>query len=153
MREEPISGDHRRVEIRFAELIQVSAYALSDGHDRAVTGSEDDHHQRILEQPTLVEAGFQPRATECETSAGPVDIYGIDADETPVIVECKRRRVGPDTVGQLARSVAAAERERTTKAVRGILVAPSITNRAETELAQYDLEWVALDIDCSVYPC
>lgn len=29
--------------------------------------------QHILEQPTLVEEGFQPRATERETSAGPVD--------------------------------------------------------------------------------
>ncbi|RRJ28698.1 endonuclease NucS [Halocatena pleomorpha] len=134
-----------RVEIRFTDLRQVSAYALEEDHDRDVTGSEDDLRQRILEQPTLVEEGFQPRMTERETSAGPVDIYGVDANGTPVIVECKRRRVGPDAVGQLARYVAAAEREYTTKTVRGILIAPSITDRAERELTQHELKWVALD--------
>lgn len=134
-----------RITVHFTDLRQVSAYALEEDHDRDVTGSEDDLRQRILEQPTLVEEGFQPRMTERDTSAGPVDIYGVDADGTPVIVECKRRRVGPDAVGQLARYVTAAERERTTKTVRGILIAPSITDQAETELAQHELEWVALD--------
>jgi RecB family endonuclease NucS len=140
------------VEIRFTEVVQVSSYALSDGQDLTLTGSEDDLRQQILDDPSLLEPGFQPRATERETSAGPVDIYGIDVENTPVIVELKRRRVGPDAVGQLARYVTAAERERTDKTVRGILVAPSVTDRARRELTQQDLEFVALAPDDDVSP-
>jgi RecB family endonuclease NucS len=135
------------VEIRFAEVVQISSYALTDEQDLTLTGSEDDLRQRILDEPALIESGFHPRATERETSAGPVDIYGHDAENTPVIVELKRRRVGPDAVGQLARYVTAAERERADKTVRDILVAPSVTDRARRELSQQELEFVALAPD------
>lgn len=82
------ASPEERVEGHCADLLQVSAYALSDDHDRDVSGSEDDLRQRILDQPTLIEEAFT-RATERETSAGPVDIYGVDAAGTPVIVECR----------------------------------------------------------------
>lgn len=133
------------VEIRFKEVVHVAAYALSDEQDLMLTGSEENLRQRILESPALIEDGFQPLALEHETSAGPVDIYGRDSDDTPVIVELKRRRVGPDAVGQLVRYVRAAERERADKTVRGILVAPALTERATDELARHDHEFVALE--------
>lgn len=132
------------VDVRFAAVLHVAAYSLTDNQERELVGSEDDLRQRILDDPSLIEAGFQPRATERETSAGPVDIYGLDAEGTPVIVELKRRRVGPDAVGQLARYVTAAERERANKHVRGILVAPSLTERARRELTEQELEFVPL---------
>jgi RecB family endonuclease NucS len=91
------------VEVRFEELVQILAYTLDDGQDLTLVGSEEDLRQRILADPTLIEAGFRTVATERETGAGPIDIYRIDSEETPVIVELKRRRVGPDAVGQLAR--------------------------------------------------
>lgn len=137
------------VEVRFTNIIHVSAYSLTDEQELELDGSEDDLRQRILAEPSLLEPGFQPRATERETSAGPVDIYGLDAEQTPVIVELKRRRVGPDAVGQLARYVTAAERERADKTVRGILVAPSVTDRAQRELTKQNLEFVALTDDSS----
>jgi RecB family endonuclease NucS len=135
------------VEVRFTTVFQISAYALDDEQDLTLVGSEEDLRQRILADPSLLEEGFHPLATERETSAGPVDIYGVDGDDTPVIVELKRRRVGPDAVGQLARYVAASERERADTTVRGILVAPSITDRARRELSAQDLEFVALEPD------
>lgn len=135
------------VEVRFEDVFQLSAYALDDEQELTLVGSEEDLRQRILADPTLVEPGFQPRATERETSVGPVDIYGTDNEDRPVIVELKRRRVGPDAVGQLARYVAATERERADTTVRGILVAPSITDRARRELSVQDLEFVALEPD------
>lgn len=133
------------VEVRFSEVAQVSSYPLTDKQDLELVGSEDDLRQRILADPALLEPGFEPRATERETSAGPVDIYGVDTENIPVIVELKRRRVGPDAVGQLARYVTAAERERADKTVRGILVAPSVTDRARRELDEQGLEFVSLE--------
>jgi RecB family endonuclease NucS len=82
--------------------------------------------------------------TERETAAGAIDIYGQDADETPTAVELKRRRVGPDAVGQLNRYVEALERNRPGRSVRGILVAPSVTDRAEELLSTEDLEFIPL---------
>ena len=84
-----------------------------------------------------------------------MDIFGVDDEGAPVVVELKRRRVGPDAVGQLARYVRAleeelgAERERERDApdtaVRGVLVAPSVTDRAAERLADRGFDHVALD--------
>ena len=61
------------------------------------------------------------------------------------VLELKRRRVGPDAVGQLNRYVEALERDLHADAeVRGVLVAPSVTERAERLLAERGLEFVSL---------
>lgn len=138
------SNPEETVTIAFQDVYQASTLALTDDREIDLVGSEEDLRQRILKEPSLVEEGFQPRATERETSAGAVDIYGVDTAGTPVIVELKRRRVGPDAVGQLARYVEAAANERTDKVVRGILVAPSVTDRAQRLLAEKELEFVSV---------
>jgi len=86
-----------------------------------------------------------------------MDVFGVDADGTPVVVELKRRRVGPDAVGQLARYVRALREELGIEAndgetddadspeVRGILVAPSVTDRAAERLAERGFDHVALE--------
>lgn len=107
---------------------------------------EADLRQRLLERPTLLEPGFTPLATERETPAGPVDVYGEDASGRTVVLELKSRRAGPDAVSQLRRYVDALERDlHVETTVRGILVAPSVTARADRLLARYGLEFVALE--------
>ena len=65
---------------------------------------------------------------------------------TPTILELKRRRVGPDAVSQLKRYVDALSRDLAAgRTVRGILVAPSLTDRAERLLASEELEHITLD--------
>jgi RecB family endonuclease NucS len=132
--------------VRFESLDHAGAFAGSDPSDLDLVGTEADLKERILEDPDLVEDGFEPRATERETPAGAVDIYGEDSDGDAVVVELKRRRVGPDAVGQLTRYVDALERDLHTKTeVRGILVAPSVTDRARRLLAERGLEFVSLE--------
>ena len=136
---------HETVEITFETLAQVSLLELDDTPDLALEGSEEDLRQRILADPDILEEGFTPQMTERETSAGAVDIYGKDADGTPTIVELKRRRVGPDAVGQLNRYVAALDRDLpVNRPIRGLLVAPSVTERAEELLAAEELEFISL---------
>jgi len=131
--------------VRFERVVHATAYEATDAADLALTGTEEDLRQRILEDPSLLESGFEPRATERETPAGAVDIYGTDADDNAVVVELKRRRVGPDAVSQLNRYVEALERDlHAGTTVRGILVAPSVTDTAERLLAERDLEFVSL---------
>ncbi len=132
--------------VRFERVDHAVAYDGTDASDLALTGTEDDLRDRVLEEPSLVEPGFEPRATERDTPAGAVDIFGADADGTAVVVELKRRRVGPDAVGQLTRYVDALERDlHAGQGVRGILVAPSVTDRARRLLAERGLEFVPLE--------
>ena len=64
------------------------------------------------------------------------------------MLELKRRRVGPAAAGQLGRYVDALEREFGDGAdVRGVLVAPSVTDRAAGMLAERGLEFVGVDFD------
>ncbi len=132
--------------VRFERLDHVALYDATDPSDLSLTGTEEDLRERILTNPELLEAGFEPRATERDTSAGAVDIYGEDADGNAVVVELKRRRVGPDAVGQLTRYVDALERDlHAGTTVRGVLVAPSVTDRARNLLAERGLEFVSVE--------
>jgi RecB family endonuclease NucS len=118
------------LEVGLASLMRMDDDATLDLH-----GSEEDLRTHIFENPDVIEEGFRPRAKEYETPAGPVDVYGADADGQPVILELKRRRVGPDAVSQLRRYVESVDGD-----TRGILVAASITDRARTLLEQFSLE-------------
>ncbi len=135
-----------RIEVTFDRVAQVSAYDAVDPEELALTGTEADLRERILADPALVEPGFTPLATERQTPAGAVDIYGEDADGRTVVLELKRRRVGPDAVGQLSRYVDALRRDLHEDAeIRGVLVAPSVTDRARQLLAEEGLEFVSLE--------
>ena len=134
------------LDVRFERIHQLSALPVTGGRAVDVDGSEEDLRQRVLAEPELVEPGFEPAATERETAAGPVDVFGHDSEGRPVVVELKRRRVGPDAAGQLARYVDALEREIPDGVeVRGVLVAPSVTDRARELLGERGLEHVSLD--------
>ncbi|XVH30403.1 endonuclease NucS [Haloferacaceae archaeon DSL9] len=134
------------LDVRFEAIHQLSALSVSGRRALDLTGSEEDLREYILDRPGVLEAGFSPLAIERESAAGPIDIYGEDDDGRPVVVELKRRRVGPSAAGQLSRYVEAIERELGDDAtVRGILVAPSVTDRAAKLLSQNGLEFVALD--------
>jgi len=138
------SSPSERLDVDFRRLEQVSAYEVEDRSDLTLTGSEEDLRTRILEEPSLVESGFQPTATERETAAGPIDVFGADAGGRPVVVELKRRRVGPSAASQLRRYVEAVDEEFPDEGVRGILVAPSVTDRTAALLEEQGLEFVSL---------
>jgi RecB family endonuclease NucS len=132
--------------VTFERVVQVSAYDAVDPEELALAGTEADLRERVLADPGLVEPGFTPLATERATPAGAVDIYGEDADGRTVVLELKRRRVGPDAVGQLSRYVDALRRDLHEDAeIRGVLVAPSVTDRARQLLAEEGLEFVSLE--------
>ena len=132
--------------VTFDTVAHAAAFDGSDPADLALTGTEADLQQYVLEHPDAIEPGFTPLVTERQTAAGAVDVYGEDDRGRTVVVELKRRRVGPDAVGQLDRYVAALERDlHADTELRGILVAPSVTDRARQMLATRGLEFVALE--------
>jgi RecB family endonuclease NucS len=133
------------LDVRFEAVDQLVAYSVSGRRDVTVAGTESDLRERLLDDPSLIEDGFEISDTERESEAGPIDVFGTDADGRPTVVELKRRRVGPDAVGQLGRYVNAIEREYPDGTeVRGFLIAPSVTERAAGLLAEDGFEHVAL---------
>ncbi len=131
--------------VSFEFVAHAVAYDVTDDQNLSLQGTEADMRERILSDPEMLEDGFEPRATERETPAGAVDIYGTDADDNAVVVELKRRRVGPDAASQLNRYVEALKRDlHAEKSVRGILVAPSVTERAQHLLDKYGLAFIPL---------
>jgi RecB family endonuclease NucS len=131
--------------IRFERLQHVAVFDVTDPEDLSLSGTEEDLRERILADPSTIEPGFDPLVTERETPAGAVDIYGEDDEGRAVVLELKRRRAGLDAVGQLERYVDALRRDlHADREVRGILVAPSATERTRELLAQRDLEFVSL---------
>ena len=133
------------LDVRFERVEQVSAMAVDDEGEFDLRGSEEDLRQHLLDDPDLLEPGFEPRETERPTDAGPMDVFGVDGDGRAVVVELKRRRVGPSAAGQLKRYVEALERELGDEAVRGVLVAPSVTERTRELLDREGLEFVGID--------
>ncbi|MFA9516819.1 endonuclease NucS [Halopenitus sp. H-Gu1] len=133
--------------VRFAAVEQMSAMDVTGGRDLKVHGSEADLRRRILEDPDLVEAGLEPVGIERDSAAGPMDILCVDADSNPVVLELKRRRVGPSAVSQLDRYVEALGGESGIDPddVRGILVSPSLTERAAELLDERGFEHAAID--------
>ncbi|MCL9815022.1 endonuclease NucS [Natranaeroarchaeum aerophilus] len=139
------SSPEERLTVEFEQVSQVSTFAVDDATELSLDGTEEDLRNRILEEPDLVEPGFTPLATERDTAAGAIDIFGEDADGRTLAVELKRKRVGPDAVGQLDRYVDALRRDLHDDAeIRGILVSPSVTDRAADLLERNGLEFVSL---------
>jgi hypothetical protein len=141
------SAPAERLDVRFERIDQLSAFSVAERADLSLVGSEEDLRARILDDPAVVEAGLEPLETERETMAGPVDIFARDADGEAVVVELKRRRVGPSAVRQLQGYVDAVGRELGDAPVRGVLVAPSVTDRAAELLDEQGLEFVSLAPD------
>ena len=127
--------------VRFESVQHAAAFApTSEAGD--VSGTEADLKERVLANPDLVEEGFRALATERETPAGPVDVYGRDANGAVVAVELKGRRAGPSAASQLERYVNALRRDLHADAeVRGILVAPEITEKTRRLLAESGLDF------------
>jgi hypothetical protein len=138
------SNPDERVEIGFERVDAVVCYETEDLHELELSGTEADLRERIMADPTLVEAGFEPASQEYATGVGAADVVGRDAEGRRVVIELKRRRVGPTAAGQLRRYVEAVARE-SGDPVRGILVAPSVTESARRLLEEAGLEFVSLE--------
>jgi len=108
----------------------------------------DEHEIRdiLARHPEEIEEGLRSVRTEKPVGQGYVDIYCVDREGRPVIVEVKRVTAGRDAVLQLKRYVDAIRAENPGARVRGILVAPSIAKDALLLLRSLGLEYKRIDV-------
>lgn len=133
------------VEIRFEEIDMVYTDKMVDKSDLKIRGHEVDIHESIEENPELVEDGLKVVEREKETPAGFIDVFARDSNNNYVVIEVKRN---PDynTVLQLQRYVDEIEDEFSGK-IRGILLAPKITDKVLDYLEERDLEFVEVKME------
>lgn len=80
------------------EVYLVTSLLLKDDKELVLNGSELEYSKWIHENPEFIEEGFQPIKKERETGFGFIDVLGKDSEGRIVVVEVKRRRVGPAIV-------------------------------------------------------
>lgn len=133
------------VRIAFHEVQAVQAFRLRDDEALALVGTELDLARLLAKHPDLVEPGFQVTARERGNGRGPMDLVGVDARGVRVVVELKRKAAGLKEAEQLRRYV---ERERAAKGkVRGILMAPAVSDQARRYLTEQAMEVREVDWD------
>lgn len=133
------------VEIRFESIDFVSVSKMVDRSELKIRGHEVDIHESIEEDPEIVEDELKVIERERETPAGFIDVFARDSDDDYVVVEVKRN---PDynTVLQLQRYVDEVEDEFSGN-VRGILVAPKMTEKVLDYLEERGLEFVEVEME------
>jgi RecB family endonuclease NucS len=133
------------VEIRFEEVDFLTVDKLVDKSDLKIRGHEVDIHESIEEDPEIVEEEMKVVEREKETPAGFIDVFARDEDDQWVVIEVKRN---PDynTVLQLQRYVDEIEEEYQGE-IRGILVAPKMTDKILDYLKERDLEFVEVEME------
>ena len=108
----------------------------------------DEHEFRdiIASHPEVLEEGLKVVETEKPVKGGYIDIYAVDSQGTPVVIELKRVRATKEAVVQLKRYVDYFQ-EHLGVRVRGILVAPSATRKAYELAEKLGLEYKQVSLD------
>lgn len=119
-------------------------YEPPENDSKTIVGTENDMHDAIINNPSLVEEGLTELEHEKEISVGNIDIYAIDAENNPVIIEVKRRKAQRKHIDQLNRYVNGYMNEYGEKA-RGVLVAPDITTSTKQAIKDSDYSFCQLE--------
>lgn len=127
------------LEVEISKIHVIMYFIPQDYHDLNLVGSEEDMSRMVFQNPEMIENGFKPIAREKSISNGIIDILGKDKHGKLVILELKRGRATLDAVSQLKRYTDTLSKE--SDGLRGILVAPSITESALKLLKGYGLEF------------
>lgn len=128
------------LKVELSRIYMITYFLSEDRQNLDLVGSENQMSDYIFyENPEVIEEGFRPIAQEKSISNGVIDILGKDKDDNLVILELKRRKASLDAVSQLKRYVDTLKDE--TNNLRGILIAPSITENAFALLKDKGLEF------------
>lgn len=131
------------LEVEICKTYMASYHIGKDSKNLELAGYEEDMRDMIMEDPELIEKGFRPTSREYSVSTGFIDVIGKDKDGNLVVLELKSRRAGVNAVKQLKRYMDDFADHK--EFVRGILVAPSVTEEAQVLLEKYNMEFKALE--------
>lgn len=131
------------LEVEINKTYLASYHVGNDTKTLELAGYEEDMRDHIFKDPDLIERGFRPTSREYAVNNGFIDILGKDKNGNLVIIELKSRRAGINAVKQLIRYFDDFKDDK--KFVRGILVAPSITEDALVLLSDNQMEFKEME--------
>lgn len=130
--------------IKFDNLKFAASFKLEDDEELQLIGTEEDLVDSAMQDPSLIEEGFQPIEREKKMRTGSIDIFGEDSEGKSVVIEFKRNKATLSAVNQLGRYVEELEKKLENE-VRGIVAAPKITSGAKGLLKQEGLEYMKIE--------
>ncbi|WP_132057879.1 endonuclease NucS [Halorussus amylolyticus] len=136
------TNPNERVEARVREAYGLTRFDATDGATYEESGTEAEMHEYIEANPEVLEPGLRIVEHERESKYGFIDFFARDSDSVPVVVEVKRIQATLNHFDQLQRYVSLYE--ETNEEVRGMLVAPSASERVKRALRDNGLEFVGL---------
>ncbi|MDO5836142.1 MAG: endonuclease NucS [Methanobacterium sp.] len=134
---------HETLEVEILNTHLASYFIGEDLESLELAGYEADMGDLIFKDPEVIEKGFRPTSREYHTPQGFIDILGKDKQGNITILELKSRKAGINAVKQLRRYVDCFTDHK--EEVRGVLVAPSITDDARELLEEQNMEFKALE--------
>jgi len=129
------------MKIAFRTLKHLTTTPLTDNAKLIISGMESDVVNDIVRDPSLIEPGLRIVKREKTVRTGSIDLYAIDKDHTPVIIEVKRTIAPISAVHQLRMYVTDIKKDRKEPHVRGILCAPRVPEMVRKLLDEHHLEW------------
>lgn len=133
------------IEILLNKIYYITTSKVENG-DFIIKGREIDIVDSIIKEPYIIEDGFRPIEREYKTPYGKVDLIGVDKEGKIVVIEVKRSKAQLQAVSQLYRYYIYF-REMKGDKIRGILVAPDITQHAMELLLRLGLEFKKYSIE------
>lgn len=136
------SNPTERVTVTIHEVYGLSRFDAVDGATYEESGTELEMHEYIEANPDVLEEGIRIVEHERQTKYGYIDFFATDTNGVPVVIEVKRIQATLNHFDQLQRYVSLYE--ETNDTVRGMLVAPSASERVGRVLRDNNLELVEL---------
>lgn len=131
------------LQVEISKIYTASYFIGKDSKSLELVGYEEDMGDLIFANPEIIEEGFRPTSREYSVENGFIDILGKDKRGNLMILELKSRRAGVNAVKQLERYIKQFKDHK--KIVRGILVAPSLTEDALELLKEKEMEFISLE--------
>ena len=106
--------------------------------------NEAEIRDYLASKPELIEEGLRVVRVEKPVDPGFIDLYAEDSNGNLVVVEIKRTRAGIEAVRQLERYLEHFKARNVR--VRGVLVAPEVTQGAAALMAKTGIEYRRIDL-------
>ncbi|OKY77749.1 MAG: RecB family endonuclease NucS [Candidatus Methanohalarchaeum thermophilum] len=131
-----------KLEITYEKIFSISSLLPEDEKEIQLNRSEEEMGDLIIEKPWIIEKGFKIIEREKETDLGYIDIFGKDKNQNRVIIELKRKKISLSDISQLKRYQKSLKKDYNN--LRGVIVGPSISKKAENLLKEEKLEFTKL---------
>lgn len=134
------------VTIKMSNIYLIVEAELHDSGSFYMHISEKEIRDIIASNPKILGEEFITIDIEKKVEPGFIDLYLKDLKGNVVVAEIKRFTARVDAVRQLKKYLDSLKKHLKTDKVRGIIVAPSITNKAYEILAKNKLEFKQINI-------